>query len=123
MADASDMLGDAFVYGVSIYALARSDRWKAGAAMLKGVVILLLGAGIVLNVIAKIRSRLAPSSNLMLAFGGLALVANLICLRLLWRFRRRDANMANTFECSGNDMISNIGVLIAAAAVAVTRSP
>src|SRR6478672_5525469 len=34
MADASDMLGDALVYGVSIYALSRSDRWKAGAATL-----------------------------------------------------------------------------------------
>ena len=39
MADAADMLGDALVYGVSIYALTRSDRWKAGAAMFKGLFI------------------------------------------------------------------------------------
>jgi Co/Zn/Cd efflux system component len=45
MADASDMLGDALVYAVSLYALARSDRWKAGAAMLKGAVILALASG------------------------------------------------------------------------------
>lgn len=43
MADATDMLGDALVYGVSVYALIRSDRWKAGAAMFKGLFILLLG--------------------------------------------------------------------------------
>lgn len=123
MADATDMLGDALVYGVSLYALARSDRWKAGAAMFKGVFILLLGVGIVINVITKIQSGIPPSSILMLAFGGLALVANLVCLRLLWRFRGQDVNMASTFECSRNDVISNVGVLIAACAVALLHSP
>lgn len=32
VADATDMLGDALVYGVSLFALSRGDRWKAGAA-------------------------------------------------------------------------------------------
>ena len=123
MADAADMLGDALVYGVSLYALARSDRWKAGAAMFKGLFILLLGVGIVINVVAKISSGVPPSSTLMLIFGGLALAANLVCLRLLWRFRALDLNMASTFECSRNDVISNVGVLAAAAAVAAFASP
>jgi len=123
MADATDMLGDALVYGVSIYAIARSDRWKAGAAMFKGVFILLLGVGIVINVITKVRSGIPPSSTLMLSFGGLALVANLLCLRLLWRFRGQDVNMASTFECSRNDVVSNVGVLVAAGAVALLHSP
>lgn len=123
MADATDMLGDALVYGVSIYALARSDRWKAGAAMFKGVFILALGVGIVVNVIAKVQSGIPPSSTLMLVFGAMALVANLACLRLLWRFRGHDVNMASTFECSRNDVISNVGVLVAAGAVALFNSP
>ncbi|HET6943543.1 MAG TPA: cation transporter [Sphingomicrobium sp.] len=123
MADATDMLGDALVYAVSIYALARSDRWKAGAAMFKGVFILALGVGIVVNVIAKVQSGIPPSSTLMLTVGGLALIANLICLRLLWRFRSLDVNMASTFECSRNDVISNFGVLVAAGAVALLNSP
>jgi cation diffusion facilitator family transporter len=123
MADATDMLGDALVYGVSIYALARSTRWKAGAAMFKGIFILALGVGIVLNVIAKVQSGVPPSSTLMLIFGGLALLANLACLRLLWRFRSHDVNMASTFECSRNDVASNLGVLVAAGAVALLDSP
>jgi cation diffusion facilitator family transporter len=123
MADATDMLGDAFVYGVSIYAIARSDRWKAGVAIFKGVFILALGVGIVLNVNAKVQSGIPPSSTLMLAFGGLALLANLACLRLLWRFRSHDVNMASTFECSRNDVVSNVGVLVAAGAVALLNSP
>lgn len=123
MADATDMLGDALVYGVSLFALSRGDRWKAGAAAFKGVLILLLGAGILVNVIIKISSGVAPSSTLMLVFGGLALAANLVCLSLLWRFRGQDINMASTFECSRNDVISNVGVLLAAGATAIIASP
>lgn len=123
MADATDMLGDALVYAVSLYALARSDRWKAGAALFKGLFILALGVGVAINVAVKIQSGVPPSSMLMLVFGGLALVANLVCLRLLWRFRAQDVNMASTFECSRNDVISNVGVLVAALLVAWLASP
>jgi cation diffusion facilitator family transporter len=123
MADASDMLGDALVYAVSIYAISRSDRWKAGAAALKGAVILLLGASIIVNVAVKLSSGIPPSSTLMLTFGGVALIANLICLSLLWRFRGQDVNMRSTFECSRNDVLSNCGVLVAAAGVAAFASP
>ena len=123
MADAVDMLGDALVYGISLYALARSDRWKAGAAFSKGVFILLFGIGIAVNIAIKIKSGVPPSSSLMLAFGAAGLVANLLCLRLLWRFRSQDVNMASTFECSRNDVISNCGVLVAAVAVTALQSP
>ena len=123
MADATDMLGDAFVYGLSLYAIARSDRWKAGVAAFKGAFILVLGLGILVNVVVKIQSGVPPSSTLMLVFGGMALVANLVCLGRLWRFRAQDVNMASTFECSRNDVISNVGVLAAAGLVAATSSP
>lgn len=123
MADASDMLGDALVYGLSLYAISRGDRWKAGAAAFKGAFILLLAIGIAINIMIKIASGVPPSSTLMLAFGAAALIANLVCLGLLWRFRSEDVNMASTFECSRNDVISNVGVLVAAAAVAATSSP
>ena len=123
MADASDMLGDALVYGVSLYAITRSDRWKARAAAFKGVLILILGLGIVVNISVKLTSGVPPSSTLMLIFGGIALVANVFCLSLLWQFRSKDVNMASTFECSRNDVISNVGVLIAAGAVAALASP
>lgn len=123
MADSVDMAGDAFVYGLSIYALSRSDRWKGGAALAKGVIILAFGLGVALDIAIKLRSGIPPSSGLMLAFGGIALGANLTCLRLLWQFRAHDVNMASTFECSRNDVLSNLGVLAAAAAVALTASP
>lgn len=123
MADATDMLGDALVYGVSLFALSRSDRWKAGAAAFKGAFILILGASIAVNVAIKVSSGVPPSSTLMVIFGAAALVANLTCLSLLWRFRTQDLNMASTVECSRNDVISNVGVLLAAGGVAALSSP
>ena len=123
MADSVDMLGDALVYGLSIYALSRAERWKGGAALAKGIFILAFGVGVAIDITAKIQSGIPPSSTLMLVFGGIALAANLTCLRLLWRFRQQDVNMASTFECSRNDVISNVGVLAAAGGVALTASP
>jgi cation diffusion facilitator family transporter len=123
MADSVDMFGDALVYGLSLYALSRSNRWKAGAAMAKGLFIFAFGIAVLVDIAVKLRSGVPPSSALMLAFGALALAANLFCLRLLWRFRSHDVNMASTFECSRNDVISNVGVLAAAGAVAFTASP
>lgn len=123
MADASDMLGDALVYTFSLFALDRSDRWKGGAALVKGIIILAFGIGVLAEVIIKLRSGVPPSSRLMLIFGGIALAANLTCLRLLWPFRRQDVNMSSTFACSRNDVISNTGVLLAAGGVALTGTP
>ncbi|NUQ17143.1 MAG: cation transporter [Sphingomonas sp.] len=123
MADSVDMFGDALVYGLSLFALSRSERWKGGAALAKGLFILAFGIGVAIDIAIKLHSGVPPSSGLMLAFGSLALAANLTCLRLLWRFRREDVNMASTFECSRNDVISNVGVLGAAGLVALTASP
>lgn len=122
MADSVDMLGDAMVYALSLYALGRSVRWKAGAATAKGLFILALGVGVLVEVAVKLRTGVPPSSTLMLVFGGIALAANVACLRLLWRFRAADINMASTFECSRNDVIANIGVLSAAGLIAMTGS-
>lgn len=46
LADALDMLGDALIYGFSVYVVARGALWKAGAATLKGCVMLLFGIGV-----------------------------------------------------------------------------
>ncbi len=120
MADSVDMLGDAVVYAISLYALTRGPRWEAGAALAKGGIILAFGVAVLFEIANKIVNGVPPSSTLMLVFGGIALVANLSCLALLWQFRSENVNMSSTFECSRNDVASNIGVLIAAGLVAFT---
>jgi Co/Zn/Cd efflux system component len=122
-ADSMDMLGDALVYIVSLYALERSARWRAGAALFKGGFIFLLGLGVIAQIVVKIVYGVPPSSLLMLVFGALALAANLYCLKLLWSFRADNVNLSSTFECSRNDVIANVGVIVAAGGVALLRSP
>jgi Co/Zn/Cd efflux system component len=122
MADSVDMLGDALVYAISLYALNRSLRWRAGSALLKGAFILFLGLGVIVEIGIKIFWDVPPVSSIMLAFGAMALVANLSCLALLWPYRRHDVNLASTFECSRNDVVANLGVLAAAGLVAASGS-
>ena len=119
-ADAVDMLGDAIVYGLSLWAVNRGARWEAGAALAKGLLILAFFVFIAFEVIDKLVNGVPPSSALMLLFGTIALVANLACLALLWRFRALNINMKSTFECSRNDVAANLGVLVAAGGVALT---
>ena len=120
MADSVDMLGDAIVYALSLYALSQGERWQAGAALAKGGLILAFGIGIVIETAFKIAEGVTPSSGIMLVVTAIALAANLGCFALLWRFRRLNVNMASTFECSRNDVIANVGVLAAAGLVAAT---
>jgi Co/Zn/Cd efflux system component len=96
-----------------------TDRWETGAALTKGIIILGFGVWILLEAIVKVRVGITPTSTMMAAFGALALAANLTCLSLLWPLRSQNVNM-RTFECSRNDVISNVGVVVASAGVWVT---
>lgn len=100
----------------------RCLRLCSGAALAKGFTILAFGIGVLAEIGVKIAEGVPPASVWMFAFGGLALVANLSCLRLLWRIRTIDVNMSSTFECSRNDVISNFGVLVAAVGVVIFQS-
>lgn len=117
MVDSVDMLGDASVYVVSLYALGRGARWRSGAALMKGCIILIFGLWIAVEVALKLRHGVTPMAGLMGMFGLLALAANVTCLLLLWRYRKVDVNMSSTFECSRNDIVANVGVMVAATGV------
>src|SRR3546814_14649589 len=71
MADSVDNLGDAFVYALSLFALARGPRWEAAAALTKGVIILAFGVAVIVELGLKIAYGVPPSSTLMLIFGAL----------------------------------------------------
>jgi Co/Zn/Cd efflux system component len=122
-ADSVDMLGDAIVYGFSLYVIIRGLFWQARAALLKGVIMAAFGIGVLVQVGVKVARGLTPTVEVMGAVGTLALVANLRCLILLWRRRGDDINMGSAWICSRNDVIGNAGVLVAAAAVALADSP
>lgn len=116
LADALDMLGDALVYGFSLFVLARSARWQAGAALAKGAFMLLFGLGVVAEAGHKILWPVMPETATMGQVGALALAANLACFVLLYRHRADNLNMSSTWLCSRNDLIANLAVLLAAGA-------
>jgi Co/Zn/Cd efflux system component len=122
-ADSVDMLGDAIVYGFSLYVISRGLFWQARAALLKGVIMAAFGVGVLVQVAVKIARGIPPTVEVMGAVGALAFAANLLCLVLLWRRRSDDINMRSAWVCSRNDVTGNAGVLVAAAAVALTESP
>jgi|SRR5215831_2643663 len=120
LSDALDNLGDALTYGVSLYAVGRGPRSKARVAVFKGVLILCAGVYVLGMVIYKILVPRMPVFETMGAVSLLALAANGACLALLWKHRAEDVNMSSVWECSRNDIASNIAVFIAAGAVWIT---
>jgi cation diffusion facilitator family transporter len=120
LADSVDMLGDAIVYGFSLYVVARGPVWQARGALLKGAIMAGFGAGVLVEVVVKVAEGVVPVARTMGAIGALALAANVVCLALLWRRRGDDVNMRSAWTCSLNDVAGNVGVLVAGAGVALT---
>jgi cation diffusion facilitator family transporter len=114
LADALDMLGDALVYGFSLFVLTRTSRWQAGAALAKGGFMLAFGLGVLGEAFYKIFHPVMPAVETMGVIGGIAFAANLVCFFLLYRHRDDNLNMSSTWLCSRNDLIANVGVLLAA---------
>jgi cation diffusion facilitator family transporter len=122
LADSLDMLGDALVYGFSLYVVARSLRWKAAAALIKGLVMAAFGLFVVAQALYRATVPIPPQAETMGTVGLLALAVNGLCFALLWRHRGEDINMRSVWLCSRNDIAANIAVLGAAAAVAWSGS-
>jgi Co/Zn/Cd efflux system component len=122
MADSLDMLGDAAVYGFSLYALNRGARWRASAGLSKGIVMAMLGVGVLGQTLYRLSTGAVPMAETMGAVGFIALAANSICLFLLYKHRSDDINMKSTWICSRNDIISNVSVIGASFLVAASGS-
>ena len=122
-ADALDFMGDAANYAISLFVLTRTLRWRASAALLKAGAMALFGVWVIGAALWKTLHPALPGAETMGAVGALALVANLFCAGLLYRFRDGDANRRSVWLCTRNDAIGNLAVLAAAAAVAASATP
>ncbi|MEO8418084.1 MAG: cation diffusion facilitator family transporter [Methylophilaceae bacterium] len=114
MADALDMLGDALVYGMSLYVLTQSQQQQAKVALAKSGFMLLFGLFVLADAAYKLFYPVLPDTGIMGIIGAIALSANLICFFLLLTHREDNLNMSSTWLCSRNDLIANVGVLLAA---------
>ncbi len=122
IADSLDNLGDALTYGLSLYVVSKSVTVKAKVALFKGVLILLAALVVAGQIVYKLFVPSVPLFEVMGIFSLLGLVANSLCLFFLWRHRHEDVNMSSVWECSRNDIASNLSVLLAAGAVWYTGS-
>ena len=100
----------------------RGTIWQTRAALLKGLIMAAFGVGVLVQVVVKLLVGLAPFAEIMGGIGLLALMANAVCLALLWPRRTDDVNMRSAWVCSLNDVGANVAVLVAGAAVALSGS-
>lgn len=117
LADSLDNLGDALTYALSLFVVAKGLEAKAKVALFKGALILFAAIGISGQVVYKIFFPVVPSYEIMGIFSLIALAANSVCLFLLWRHRHEDVNMSSVWECSRNDIATNLSVFAAAGGV------
>ena len=122
LADSVDMLGDAIVYGVSLYVIGRAPIWQSRAALLKGLIMAGFALGIAVEVVLKLAKGLAPDAGIMWPVAVAALLANGSVLVFLSRHRADDINMRSAWICSRNDVIANAGVLMATLCVWLSGS-
>jgi Co/Zn/Cd efflux system component len=101
IADSMDMLADAVVYGIGIYAVGKSILHKAKAAKISGYFQLLLGVIILIDITRR------------LFLGFIALIANVVCLVIIRNHKNDEVHMRASWIFSANDVIANMGVIIA----------
>jgi len=123
IADGADMFADAAVYGVALYAVGRSARHKLAAAKLSGVLQLVLALGALGEVGRRALAGSYPDEMAMVGISLLALAANVACLWLISRHREGGVHMRASYIFSANDVLANLGVIVAGGLVAWTGSP
>ena len=120
IANALDNASDSVVYAISLFAVGRGARWKARAARVSGVLLLVLAAGVLADAWRRFTSGEAPVGALMMGMGVASAALNLLCVRLLRHIETDDVNIRAATTFSANDAVSNVGILVAGALVAWT---
>ena len=123
VADSLDMLADALVYGLSLWAVGSTVIRKKKVAKLSGyfqVALALLGLFEVLRRFISFEE--VPDFRTMIIVSVLALIANSVCLYLLQKSKSREAHMQATMIFTSNDIIINAGVIFAGVLVLLFQS-
>lgn len=114
IADGLDMLADALVYGLSLYAVGRAIQAKKNVARVSGYFQMILAIVGFSEVIRRFLSvDHPPNYTTMIIVSIFALIANGICLYLLQHTKSNEANMKASMIFTSNDVIINIGVILA----------
>jgi len=116
-ADALDFLSDAANYAISLLVVGMALHVRAGAALVKGGSMGVLGIWVLAVTAWHAWHQTLPEAVTMGSVGVAALLANAASFAVLWRYRGGDANMHSAWICTRNDVLGNCAVLLAAAGV------
>jgi Co/Zn/Cd efflux system component len=123
VADSLDMLADAVVYGLSLWAVGSMVQRKRKVAAWSGYLQLLLALIGLVEVIRRfIGTEVFPDYRTMIVVSGFAMLANTICLYLLQKSKSNEVHMKATMIFTSNDIIINAGVIVAGLLVLFTNS-
>jgi Co/Zn/Cd efflux system component len=115
VADSLDMLADSFVYGISLFAVGGTLARKKRIAKLAGyfqITLALIGFLEVLRRFFGVEKL--PNFTTMIFISAFALLAKGICLYLLQKSKsKEDAHMKASMIFTSNDVIINLGVIVA----------
>lgn len=117
LADATDFLGDAANYALSLAVLSLGLMWRSRAALVKGFTMGAFGIFVLGRAAWGTMGGLPPEPATMGAIAFVALMANVGVAIMLYAFRHGDANMRSVWLCSRNDAIGNVAVMLAALGV------
>lgn len=120
IADGLDMLADAAAYAVALLAIGRGARFKSNAAMASGVLLLILGCAVLLDVVRRAISGEPPEGLLMVVVASIALAVNATVLKLLGRYRDGEVHLRATWIFTRADLIANMAVIVSGCAVLLT---
>lgn len=122
LSGALDNFGDAVTYALSFAVVGATSVAKARVALFKGLMILAAAVAVAGQIGWRVLNPETPIVETMSVAAILNLGANLFCLRVLTPYRSGDVNMASAWECSRNDVLEGLAVIVTAAAVWVFES-
>ena len=115
VADSLDMLADSFVYGISLFAVGGTLIKKKRIAKLAGYFQIILAFIGFLEILRRFfGNEKLPDFKTMIIVSIFALIANGICLYLMQKSKsKEEAHMKASMIFTSNDVIINLGVLLA----------
>ena len=123
LADALDMLSDATAYAIGLVAIGRTASFKANAATLSGIALLLLGLGVLFEVGRRVVYGAEPASGWMIGTAAVSLIVNMSVLRMLAPLKSGEVHLRATWIFTRADIVANVGVVAAGVLVFWLRSP
>lgn len=123
ISDSLDMLADASIYLVSLYAVGKAFSTKKKSARINGLFQFVLGIGVLGETVRKFFLCSDPEPTYMVFVSVIALIANVYCLYLLSKHKEGEVHMKASYICSSSDVLANVGVVMAGFAVYLTKSP